>query len=228
MRTMILNVHDSVYDNATVADTELQGAADTTAVRCTVLVAKTMRHVTSRVVIFADAMRLLSKLMTRLDVVAKKYIGVAKIDAPQVSYARLYDTWSHGNTDDVELLLAYCLMDSLVVMLLLRVTKVNDFYVAISRINGMSVRELFMQRSTYNVLNILANCGARDGVLMPPTVPCVTIEGLEKMLHPECEKDVDVDFEKTQMGAGMTANNIGMFNNMYATFDFSSQYPSLM
>ena len=140
MRTMILNVHDSVYDNATVADTELQGAADTTAVRCTVLVAKTMRHVTSRVVIFADAKRLLSKLMTRLDVVAKKYIGVAKIDAPQVSYARLYDTWSHGNTDDVELLLAYCLMDSLVVMLLLRVTKVNDFYVAISRINGMSVR----------------------------------------------------------------------------------------
>ncbi|KAI0235891.1 hypothetical protein LSAT2_013560, partial [Lamellibrachia satsuma] len=117
-------------------------------------------------------MRLLSKLMTRLDVVAKKYIGVAKIDAPQVSYARLYDTWSHGNTDDVELLLAYCLM-------------------AISRINGMSVRELFMQRSTYNVLNILAKCGARDGVLMPPTVPCVTIEGLEKMLHPECEKDVD-------------------------------------
>ena len=126
--------------------------------------------------------------MTRLDVVAKKYIGVAKIDAPQVSYARLYDTWSHGNTDDVELLLAYCLMDSLVVMLLLRVTKVNDFYVAI----------------------------------------CVTIEGLDEMLHPECEKDVDVDFEKTQMGAGMTANNIGMFNNMYATFDFSSQYPSLM
>ena len=119
-------------------------------------------------------------------------------------------------------------MDSLVVMLLLRVTKVNDFYVAISRINGMSVRELFMQRSTYNVLNIFAKCDARDGVLMPPTVPCVTIEGLEKMLHPGCEKDVDVDFEKTQMGAGMTANNIGMFNNMYATFDLSSQYPSLM
>ena len=85
-----------------------------------------------------------------------------------------------------------------------------------------------MQRSTYNVLNILANCDARDGVLMLPTVPCVTIEGLEKMLHPGCEKDVDVDFEKTQMGAGMTANNIGTFNNMYATFDFSSQYPSLM
>ena len=113
-------------------------------------------------------------------------------------------------------------------MLLLRVTKVNDFYVAISRINGMSARELFMQRSTYNVLNILAKCDARDGVLMLPTVPCVTIERLENMLHPGCEKDVDVDFEKTQMGAGMTANNIGMFNNMYATFDFSSQYPSLM
>ena len=158
-----------------------------------------------------------------LDTAMRVYLNLHKLDETAVSPANLTATWREG---DLPLLLAYCQVDVIGTVLVDRELKKPLFYMGCSRINSLTVRELYGNDMTVPTLCARYRLGFWRGLLEPD---CNSRVDRAKIYQPNYEYK-DSDFCLLKPRAGRTVDGTTGFYNRHIipTFDFSGQYVMIM
>lgn len=149
--------------------------------------------------------------------------GASKIQNEKVSYENLCQTWKSGNGDDLCLLIGYCLRDVVLLYMLAKAKDIMLFNATISMETGLQLREIFGERSVKTVCSLFYKYGYLNDIVLSDT---------NKYSSPSINIwpsfDVEKDFDSLPQCGGRSVQNVGWFDSWQVTFDFSSQYPSIM
>lgn len=162
---------------------------------------------------------------SKLDDVCKSKFNITKIHDERVQYDKLKDTWQHGSSHDLEVMLGYCLIDSILVFALIEHERVDSFYFAMSKITGLTQRELFRGTSMPEVLALYYKEGYAQNIVLPDSSLC---RDDSYMKSRDFVYDNERDFSNNKQPAGCTVNNSGIFPNWTVVLDFKSQYPCII
>ena len=166
-----------------------------------------------------------SRYACKLSEAAKNILGYDKIEDEAVGYDNLADTWKRGGTR-ATLLAAYAMVDSLLLVLIVKAKKINLFYRAIANVVGLPEREIYLG-DTVRRLSAVGKCfGYAENLLTPDTAH---VRNEEYMWEPGYGWKGDKDFVNLRPAAGLTVSGVnGVYITPCATLDFKAQYPSIM
>lgn len=162
---------------------------------------------------------------SKLDDICKKKFNITKIHDERVQYDKLKDTWQRGTTKDLEILLGYCLLDSILVYALIEHDRLDSFYFAMSNVTGLTQRELFRGTSMPQALAMYHKEGHTQNIVLPDSA---TFRDDSYMKTRNFIYDNERDFPNNKQPAGCTVNNSGIFPNWTIVLDFKSQYPCII
>lgn len=160
----------------------------------------------------------------KLDVASKTWLNVGKLHDDRVSYENLTETWRFGDRDGLETLVAYCLRDTILTLMLAKHKQISSFYMGDSALSYMNFRELFLAQMVKSTIATQCGYGHCQNVLMPDTT---LIRDERPLWVPGYKFVAERDFEKLSPLAGRTVQNSGFYDVPMVTFDFSQQYPSI-
>ena len=134
-------------------------------------------------------------------------------------------TFTHGTVDDLQVAYAYCMMDVIITMMLLRVKKTELSYMADTTISGIQPRELYTSEMVKSTVNTMYQYGYWENILTPD----VTHERDEHHIWtPGYDFKAERDMCLRPLG-GRTVQSNGVYvEHPIACLDFASQYPSIM
>lgn len=188
--------------------------------------ARKVQSVLMNHVVLVDVMKFVSENKRRgckLDVAAKKILGVQKYDDPAVSYENLYNTWLRG--DKVKLA-CYAMIDTLLTKDLVVVKKLCSFHLTLSEIIGLSEREIYLEESVRRLISLADRLGFNENLLTPDTS---LLRNEQYPWIPDCPWDTSRDYKHLRPPGGTTVPGVfGIFFTPCATVDFKGQYPSIM
>lgn len=161
----------------------------------------------------------------RLDVASKLWLGVDKLADTRTSYENLTNTWRFGTTLDLEVMVAYCLRDTLLTALIARKKKISLFYMGVSTWAFMNFRQLFLNQMLSQTISTQCSFSVRRGIVPPDST---YIKEERPLWVPGYNFTPERDLEKLTVLAGRTVENCGYFDKPIVTTDFSSQYPSII
>lgn len=161
----------------------------------------------------------------KLDDLCKQKFNLTKLHDHRVTYENLKTTWECGDSDDLVILSAYCLKDTILVYALILFEQYNNFFTAMSNITGVTQSELYKQRCTPQFLALYYRLGYTLNIILPDSGISRDDSYMESETFVYNNKR---DFKNLQPLAGRTVESSGLFMMFTAVFDFASQYPSIM
>ena len=159
----------------------------------------------------------------KLDTVSSECFGVTKVHNEKVSYENLCKTWKGGNIDDLCLLIGYCMRDVVLLFMLAKFKGIMLFTAAMSMETGLQIRELFAREAVKTVCSLFIKYGYTNDIVLCDTNRYVTNSEKSNLTF-----NNDMDFYTLKACGGRSVENTGWFDSWQATYDFSSQYPSIM
>lgn len=161
----------------------------------------------------------------KLDDICKEKFNITKIHDERVQYDRLKDTWQYGSTNDLEVMLAYCLVDTILVYALIVHERFNSFHLAMSMVTGLTQRELYRRMSVPQVMSIFHKVGYTQNIVLPDTATCRDDSYMDSK---DFVFNNERDFKNLKTPAGCTVENAGIFPGFMVVLDCTSQYPAIM
>ena len=161
----------------------------------------------------------------KLDDICKEKFNITKIHDERVQYNKLKDTWQYGSTNDLEVMLAYCLVDTILVYALIEHERLDSFHMAMSMLTGLTQRELYRRTSMPQALAIFYKVGYTQNIVLPDSAisrddSYMNVRGFVY--------DNENDFKNLKSPAGRTVKNDGVYPGFTVVLDFISQYPCIM
>jgi len=161
----------------------------------------------------------------KLDDICKDKFNITKIHDERVQYDRLKDTWQYGSTEDLEIMLGYCLLDSILVYALIVLERFDSFHLAMSNSTGLTQRELYRRFSIPQVMSIFYKVGYVQNIVLPDTSMS---KDDSYMNHKGFSFNNERDFKNLKIPAGCTVENAGIYPGFTVVLDCTSEYPCIM
>nr|DBA11578.1 TPA_asm: DNA polymerase B [Malaco herpesvirus 2] len=158
----------------------------------------------------------------KLDVAAKKILGLRKLTHSDVEYNNLTETWERG---DLTTFIAYNFMDTLICALIDIIPKKTAYHLATQKYIKLNFREIIGRETVRKVSALRYIFGHKENFISDD------IDYVDStIMYDPNYKYSSRDFHKLELPAGRTVNkNMGVYDNFtIPCFDYSSQYPSII
>lgn len=213
-------VHDAGNDHGTRSQTN---TLDNIQFQGFLKHARNIRIIVMNFVTLVDVMYIVGDPLRgiKLNTAAQKFLNINKLEDIDVEYKNLLQSWK--NKTKISKVLAYCLVDTLLLTALIRVKEINLFYCAIASNIGLSEREIYTEESMKRLTAFTNRLGYEENLLTHDTS---LYRNELKLWIPE-SKWKNHDYNHLKPCGGSTMECFGLFTGPIFVADAHACYPSI-
>ena len=205
-----------VYDKKSdqMADSQFQGFLKH---------ARNIRIIVMNFITLVDVMYIVGDPLRgiKLNTAAQKFLNMNKLEDIDVEYKNLLQSWK--NKTKISKVLAYCLVDTLLLTALVRVKEINLFHCAIASNIGLPEREIYMEESMKRLTALTNRLGYEENLLTHDTS---LYRNEVKLWVPESKWKAQ-DYNHLKPCGGSTMECFGFFTEPIFVADAHACYPSI-
>jgi DNA polymerase elongation subunit (family B) len=186
--------------------------------------ARNIRYIAMNFITLVDVMYIVGDPMRgiKLNTAAQTFLKMNKLQDIDVEYQNIFKSWK--NKTKISKLLAYCLVDTLILTSLIRVKEINLFYAAIAKNIGLPEREIYTEESMKRLTAFTNRLGYEENILTHDTT---LYRDEVKLWIPESIWKPKHYNHLTPCG-GSTMECFGLFCLAIFVADAHACYPSIM
>lgn len=186
--------------------------------------ARNIRIIAMNFVTLVDVMYIVGDPLRgiKLNTAAQKFLQINKIEDVDVEYKNLLQSWR--NETKISKVLAYCLVDTLLLTALIRVKEINLFYCAIASNIGLPEREIYTEESMKRLTAFTNRLGYEENLLTHDT----SLFRNEVELWVPDSMWKSKDYNHLKPCGGSTMECYGFFTDPIFVADAQACYPSIM
>lgn len=189
--------------------------------------AKNIQNINANFIVLVDVMHLVCDNKARgisLNAACEKFNLRKKIEDEDVSYTKMFATWSSGFKDKLCKLIMYCLVDTLLLVKIIKITETNTYNTILGEMIGLSESVIYSGESVKKLTSVSKRFGYRENLITSDTTNVRNEHLVWKLDRKWNEKD----YVNLKPSGGSTMACLGYFQNPSVTMDAKACYPTIM